>query len=171
MCLWTDHRISQDSMNNMSHSALVHLITEFFYAPLLVGTAFSKVFSHEVPRVAVCLAATAVEFCSLFFCSFACSLMSLTALGSPGWVHSHWPSAGPPIRICCLFKSLHWLLGHAKPNWLRPEACCKDKETVCCLGIGQQVCDLYYLLSAKLISRAEWYLKDSPWLYLVMSSM
>lgn len=60
----------------MAHPALMALVTEFFYAPSSLGSAFPEVFSREVPRVAVCLAATAVcrlhPFCYLLtlFCSF-----------------------------------------------------------------------------------------------------
>lgn len=50
----------QGSTNNMAHPALAMLITEFFYRPSSLCTVFPEVFSHEVPRVAVCLAATAV---------------------------------------------------------------------------------------------------------------
>ena len=38
---------------------------DFFYAPSSLGSVFPEVFSCEVPRVAVCLAATAV--CSFLF--------------------------------------------------------------------------------------------------------
>ncbi|KAI5984692.1 hypothetical protein EDC04DRAFT_2615640 [Pisolithus marmoratus] len=49
------------STNNMAHPALVALVMDFFYSPSSIGSVFPEVFSHEVPRVAMCLAATALR--------------------------------------------------------------------------------------------------------------
>ncbi|KAI6036764.1 hypothetical protein PISMIDRAFT_97711, partial [Pisolithus microcarpus 441] len=51
---------AEGSTNNMAHPALAALITDFFYALLSLSIAFPEVFSHEVPKVAVCLVATAL---------------------------------------------------------------------------------------------------------------
>ncbi|KAI6027297.1 hypothetical protein BKA83DRAFT_4123369 [Pisolithus microcarpus] len=52
---------NEGSTNNMVHPALVALVMDFFYSSLLIGAVFPEVFSHEVPRVAICLAATALR--------------------------------------------------------------------------------------------------------------
>ncbi|KAI6012840.1 hypothetical protein PISMIDRAFT_116456 [Pisolithus microcarpus 441] len=52
---------AEGSTNNMAHPALAALITDFFYAPLSLNIAFPEVFSCEVPKVAVCLVATALR--------------------------------------------------------------------------------------------------------------
>ncbi|KAI6028040.1 hypothetical protein PISMIDRAFT_98865, partial [Pisolithus microcarpus 441] len=52
---------NEGSMNNMVHPALVTLVMDFFYMPLSVSSAFPKVFSCKVPRVTMCLAATALQ--------------------------------------------------------------------------------------------------------------
>ncbi|KAF9230678.1 hypothetical protein BU15DRAFT_83326 [Melanogaster broomeanus] len=51
----------EGSTNNMAHPALATLVMEFFYGPASLGTVFPEVFSCEVPRVAVCLVATALR--------------------------------------------------------------------------------------------------------------
>ncbi|KAI5982138.1 hypothetical protein EDC04DRAFT_2616905 [Pisolithus marmoratus] len=51
---------SEGSTNNMAHPALAALVMDFFYSPLSIGSVFPEVFSCEVPRVAMCLVATAV---------------------------------------------------------------------------------------------------------------
>ncbi|KAI6012126.1 hypothetical protein BKA83DRAFT_4501089 [Pisolithus microcarpus] len=52
---------NEGSMNNMAHPALVTLVMDFFYMPSSVGSAFPEVFSREVPRVTMCLVATALR--------------------------------------------------------------------------------------------------------------
>ncbi|KAI6124967.1 hypothetical protein EV401DRAFT_2068549 [Pisolithus croceorrhizus] len=48
--------------NNLAHLALAGLIVDFFYSgSTLVGQLFPEVFSLEVPRVAVAIAATALK--------------------------------------------------------------------------------------------------------------
>ena len=50
-------------MNNFATPALAALITEFFYTGAsALGPIFPKVFGCEAPKVAICLAATAVMF-------------------------------------------------------------------------------------------------------------
>ncbi|KIJ57495.1 hypothetical protein HYDPIDRAFT_35056 [Hydnomerulius pinastri MD-312] len=52
----------QGRTNNLAHPALVGLIIDFFYtSPNTVGTLFPKVFTNEVPRVAVAISATALK--------------------------------------------------------------------------------------------------------------
>ncbi|KAI6020925.1 hypothetical protein PISMIDRAFT_113116 [Pisolithus microcarpus 441] len=72
---------NEGSMNNMAHPALVTLVTDFFYMPSSVGSAFPEVFSHKVPRVTVCLAATAVQFIYLFYFPNSSALNEYTQTG------------------------------------------------------------------------------------------
>ncbi|KAI5994996.1 hypothetical protein EDD15DRAFT_2365894 [Pisolithus albus] len=52
---------NEGSTNNMAHPALAALVSDFFYSSSSIGAVFPEVFSREVPRVAVCLAATALR--------------------------------------------------------------------------------------------------------------
>ncbi|KAI6006097.1 hypothetical protein EDD15DRAFT_2359232 [Pisolithus albus] len=52
---------NEGSTNNMAHPALAALVTDFFYSSSSIGAVFPEVFSCEVPRVAMCLAATALQ--------------------------------------------------------------------------------------------------------------
>jgi len=55
----------QGSTNNFAAPVLAALVCKFFYTgPAALGPVFPEVFEHEVPKVAVCLAATAVTFLS-----------------------------------------------------------------------------------------------------------
>ncbi|KIK79057.1 hypothetical protein PAXRUDRAFT_36519 [Paxillus rubicundulus Ve08.2h10] len=51
---------NEGSTNNMAHPDLATLAMEFFYGPASLSTVFPEVFSCKVPRVAVCLVATAL---------------------------------------------------------------------------------------------------------------
>lgn len=50
----------QGSTNNMAHPALAALVTDFFYSPSSLNSVYPEIFSREAPKVAVCLASTAV---------------------------------------------------------------------------------------------------------------
>jgi Domain of unknown function (DUF6532) len=50
----------QGSTNNMAHPALATLVTDVFYSSSSLNSVFPEIFSREAPKVAICLAATAV---------------------------------------------------------------------------------------------------------------
>ncbi|KAF8440258.1 hypothetical protein L210DRAFT_865395, partial [Boletus edulis BED1] len=53
---------NEGHVNNLAHPALSGLIIDFFYtSPTSVGKLFPKVFTGEVPRVTVAMAATALK--------------------------------------------------------------------------------------------------------------
>ena len=55
----------QGSTNNFAAPALAAVVIEFFYTgPSALGPVFPEIFTHEAPRVAICLAATVVMFSS-----------------------------------------------------------------------------------------------------------
>ena len=81
----------QGSTNNFAAPALAALVCEFFYTgPAALGPVFPEVFGHEVLKVTVCLAATAVTFLSycclrvwflLSSCSWELQLTNTTWMG------------------------------------------------------------------------------------------
>ncbi|KIM56169.1 hypothetical protein SCLCIDRAFT_133150 [Scleroderma citrinum Foug A] len=52
----------EGSTNNFAAPALAAMVIEFFYtAPLALGPIFPEIFGCEAPKVAICLAATALR--------------------------------------------------------------------------------------------------------------
>ncbi|KIM54395.1 hypothetical protein SCLCIDRAFT_137040 [Scleroderma citrinum Foug A] len=52
----------EGSTNNFAAPALAAVVIEFFYTgPLVLGPVFPEIFTREAPKVAVCLAATALR--------------------------------------------------------------------------------------------------------------
>ncbi|KAI6039270.1 hypothetical protein EDC04DRAFT_2603373 [Pisolithus marmoratus] len=68
----------QGYTNNLTHPALAGLIVDFFYtsSSLSLGKLFPEVFSAEVPRVAVAIAATVVTFPQIPTSTTTCLLFS-----------------------------------------------------------------------------------------------
>lgn len=63
----------QGHTNNLVHPTLSRLIIDFFYSgDSSVGQLFPKVFTAEVPRIAVAISATAVILVLLYFATDVC---------------------------------------------------------------------------------------------------
>lgn len=127
----------------MAHPALAALITNFFYSSSSLNSAFPEVFSREVPKVAVCLVATAVWLLAcFFFLHFPVYITHIlhTASSCSWWVRSSWHSTRPTVRIHHLLEDFRRLFRHATSNRSSPEARCENQGVASQLGIQWEVC-------------------------------
>ena len=114
-------------MNNMAAPVLAALVISFFYTGLsALGVLFPEVFSHEVPKVTVCLAAMAV--CITTNCAISIDTC-LPAPCSYQWICHEWIPTGPNIWVHWLLENFHELLFHATHHQQGPKTCSEDEGT------------------------------------------